>query len=94
MRVIFVKQVHGCFASMSSLDVYLEKVVELPFVPPVGMYVQFGDWSTEVASLCFADGQLLAYTEPDKELYRNPDSRPIEEIVSEYIEMGWERRSK
>ncbi len=100
IQIIFKKQIHSCFASMSSNDVYLHRVVHLPFVPHVGMEVIEGDeWSDTVKSLCVKDGLLFAITDSDKELYEagfnrmtgNGATKPrsIDEIVSEYVSDGW-----
>ena len=96
MRVVFKKQVHSCVASWSSNDVYLEREIEMPFVPPIGMEVCDGDWSAEVASLRWKNGTVFAFTEADKELYnhqlhrRTEPARPLDEIVKDWTKCGWQ----
>ena len=93
-KIVFKKQVHSCFQSISSGDVFLHRLVEMPFVPPVGMEVYDGDWSATVEKLCWKDGTVYAITTADKELYdadlrREKKKRSIEEVVAEYTHDGW-----
>jgi len=92
--VVFKKQVHACFAGSSSRDVYLHRVVAMPFIPPVGMEVIDGDWCATVDELCWKDGVVFAFTSPDKELYDaglsgDSGSRSLAEIVKDWTEQGW-----
>lgn len=92
MKVIFKKQIHGTFASSTSTDVWLTYVLEMPFVPSVGMEVCVGEWEGSVESLCYANGQLFAFTVPDEERRnRSATPRSVDEIADEYIAMGWKR---
>jgi hypothetical protein len=93
MKVKLIKQIHSCLASFSSSDVFLEKTVDLPFAPFSGLEITDGDFCERVES-CLWDckkNEMRCYTEEDKELYHNQNQRPIEEIVSEYLEIGWEK---
>jgi hypothetical protein len=95
MIVVFKKQVHGCFASGSTLDKWLSRKVEMPFVPPVGMDVCEGDWGATVVELVYKDGIVYAFTSADKELYNHglhrsqEPCRTVDEIVVQYVEDGW-----
>jgi len=89
MQVICRMQIHASMSSCSSLDLYVHRVIEIPFCPPVGIEISDGDWSCIVESLWFQDGQLYALTAADEELYKRPGSRPIDEIAAEYVADGW-----
>jgi hypothetical protein len=105
MRVTFTKQVHGCFASFSTLDYDLQRKVFLPFPPFVGLEVwdRRTDFSAVVehVSIELSTQVIECRTAADKELYEaqlhrddaNLDPpRPVEEVVQEYLDAGWEIR--
>ena len=87
MKVIFKKKIRG---SMVSADVWLVHVAVMSFVPHVGMGVSEGVWYGKVESLHYNNEHLYAYTPSDEGFYRK-DGGPMEDIVAEYIEAGWER---
>jgi hypothetical protein len=96
VRIVFKKQVHSGFSAMSSNDVYLHHLVELDFLPLIGMEVIDGEWSATVLSLTCKDGIVFAWTYEDKELYEaalSPDprqkARSIDEVVSDWVAEGW-----
>ncbi len=94
--VLFRKQVHGTFACMASSDVWLQKLVNLPIPPSIGMDVSKGDWCAKIESIHvdLDTGVIEAWTEPDKEIYNDVlhkrKARPISELVQEWIDNGWE----
>ncbi len=99
--VLIRKQIHGSFSSGSSLDVNLQREVELPIPPQPGMTIVTGDEFEAViieVSVAISPGDFLieAWTEPDKEIYRaclrKSSHRPMEEIVAEWVEAGWNVR--
>jgi len=98
MKVTFIKHIHGCFASVSSDDVYLIKIIDLPFCPHVDMYFKHGDWCEKAKEIYYdiEKGEFRIYTEPDTEIYNaqlhNRSHRHIDKIVDEYIAIGWNFR--
>lgn len=88
MQIIF-KKVVSASIGMSSLDRIFSHVVDMPFLPPVGMTVCDGDWEVIVESLCFANNQVFAFTEQD----RTRSQRTAEELDAlseDYISEGWQ----
>jgi G:T-mismatch repair DNA endonuclease (very short patch repair protein) len=96
MKIKFRLQIHGAFASASSEDVYMYRLVEMPFPPFVGMEVSDGDdFDVTVHEVWWhgSKGRYEAFVESDKEIYnamlhREPH-RDIKEIVKEWKESGW-----
>jgi hypothetical protein len=99
-KVLFRMQIHGSFAAVSSNDIWLKKWLILPFIPFVGLKVTDSEWTEEITSLTWnnQDKYFLAYTNSEnKEIYyallnRKPH-RPIQEIVAEYLAIGWQEDS-
>jgi len=89
MQVCFKLQVCegiGC----GSADRLFSHVVEMPFIPPVGMEVIDGDWSGTVDSMVYANGFVLAFVETDRtNKYRTVQE--MDELENEYVEQGWVR---
>lgn len=99
-------QIHGTFGTVSSLDVFMDRYVDLPFLPMPGLTLILGEkfggdevtldklhWDTEKS-------EFIHYQE-DKELYdkalRTPmmpaeDPERLAEIVALYEEAGWMKR--
>ncbi len=93
-RFQVIKQVHSCFASVSTKDVYLYRDVELPFPPYPSLTLLVAEDTFELKEVYFdvERQEFKVYTEADKELYTlspAPDARGIEEIVEDYTEAGW-----
>ena len=76
----------GC----SSIDRLFTHIVDMPFLPPVGMSVSDGDWYCSVSGLEWDNGRIIASTEPNK-TSRDRTKQEMDEIESELIEQGWER---
>lgn len=96
--VTFRKQIHSNASESSSNDVFLEHTVALPFVPFVGLTVTEGEDDFCVhdfgpgSVLWLTDTQrFIVYDETDETLYNRPNLRPIDEIVDEWLEQGWDR---
>ena len=92
------KQVHGCFASCSTMDIYLYHDFELPFAPFIGLSLLDGENEFKVETELYwnVDSQsFIGYAEEDKEIYNaqlhHYAHRPIEEIVKAWEENGWKR---
>lgn len=106
MKVKFRKQIHGCFAAVSSLDRWLERVVEFPegLFPQVGMEIVDGEWGATIESLAVwldRDPQVEAWVAPDKTLYDSElgrwskeDTPSLDDIVTEWLDSGWVERGK
>lgn len=104
MKVILSKQVHGCFAALSTVDVFLDREAEMPSMPSPGLSVGGGvyeedtSWADTVKEvyLNIDTGEVTAHVEEDMEIYnaqlQNRKHRPIEEIVAEYVKTGWKPR--
>jgi len=109
-QVKFIKHVHSCFAGSSSSDVWLERLVKLPFPPYKGVSIQTDDldvsitdeseiyWKTE-------DSLFVVYVESNKEIYNlclknkammgnESTEKRFREIVEDYLEDGWTLREQ
>jgi len=94
------KQIHGCFASVSSLDVMLHKDIQLPFPPSVGIEVSIGDICEVIDSIWvnIDKKEVTLFTQSNEEISdyelhgdrAGYIARPIDEIVEEYTDLGWE----
>jgi len=98
VKVTFIKQIHGCFGAVSSEDIYLEREIELSFIPTKETTIIYDDYEDEIAQIVLdlGNGSIRIYLESDEEIYQsqlNKEShRPIQEIVNEYLKMGWKAR--
>ncbi len=97
MLVLFSKHIHAKFSAWSSLDIQLVKELDIPFLPSVGMEMSHGDWSAIITRLWWnADtAELTAFTDADMELYnaelnKCQPERAMLEIVTGYLQGGWE----
>lgn len=98
-NVTVLMQIHGCFATCSSRDVYVQRDVKLPFAPYNGLTIRDGEWWAEdirsVRWECDKE-RFVCYLESDKEIYNaqlhKEPARTIEEIVKEYTDDGWKVR--
>ncbi len=101
-----IKQVHGCFASMSSVDVWLEKEVKSPIPPFIGMTVDFYSDYYKINEVWLYNENVRCYTEPDKTFYEKGlkaakglggfynDTPEFKELISDYVDKGWQVRKK
>jgi hypothetical protein len=89
MQIVFKLHVHEGIGT-GGRDRLFSRVVEMPYLPPVGMEVIEGDWSATVESLAFANGQTFAFVEPDKSPNRYRTAEEMEDLASEYISEGWQ----
>lgn len=92
------KQICAHFASVSSDDVYVERIVELPFVPFLGLRIRdlkIEELRWDELKQCFT-----TYEERDAELYEahathysgGPEpTRTVDDLVAEYEAKDWYR---
>ena len=92
------KQIHGCFASLSTEDIWLVKDFELPFAPFLGLTIVSGENEFKIESdiIWYAErAAFVAYAEEDKEIYqaqlKHQPHRSVNEVAKEWEEMGWEK---
>jgi hypothetical protein len=94
-RVVFLKQIHSCFADTSAGDAWMHRELTLPFAPGHKMLFTHPDgWVARAIDVQW-DGQMfVVYAEADKELYnRQANNRPgrdIRDIVAEWEAEKWE----
>lgn len=85
--VVFRKRIDGGFLHD---DVYLKRVMSLPFCPPLGMLVIDGNWEAMVTELVWDEDEkyIEAWTHADNTLMKelDADKSPLE-IAEEYT--GW-----
>jgi hypothetical protein len=106
-KVLFLKQVHSCFATFSTEDLWLQREVELPFVPFEGLSICDGDgWEADVTEVLWRmdEGAFRIYTEPDRNLYYRAknsghalfDSFTREDVLEAaqpWLDAGWQLRN-
>lgn len=83
MKVLFKKQIHGCFAAASTVDEYIEYECDLPFPPQRGMTYEINDdfqisteeedshnhiEKTEIV-YCIKENMFVVYIPSDREIY-------------------------
>lgn len=98
MKAILNKQIHGSFSAGSYKDVWLKKEIDLPFSPFIGLQIFDGNnLEAQVKEIVYRTDtqELTLYTEDDKEIYNaelnNQPHRPMEEIVKDWTDSGWEK---
>lgn len=91
MQVVFKLVVHAGIG-MSSEDRIFSHVVDMPFLPPVGMEVCDGGWCATVESLCFANNQLFAFAAPNRCDARVGfrTKKTLDALSEDYIAEGWQ----
>jgi hypothetical protein len=96
MKVTVRKQIHGTFASASSLDRVVRRVVDLPALPPIGTELHDeGYWIAMVRELALnvETGEVTVWDDSDKTIYdaqlRRDPAPPIEELIARWVEEGW-----
>jgi hypothetical protein len=105
MKVIIELQIHGCFASFSSEDIYVYKEFDLPFVPSKEITISHKTKKGEIDYIEISevtwddDSEIFKCFAPsDKEIYdarlNNKIHRPIKQIVNEYFEADWKIEEK
>ena len=100
MKVIIKTQIHSCFASVSSEDIYVYKVFDLPFAPFAGLVIGHKTKKGEtdditIEEVIWEDDRqcFLCYQKSDKEIYdaqlHKETHRHISKIVEEYEDADW-----
>ncbi len=104
IKVRTVFQIHGCVASCSIEDAWMERVVEMPFPPTDGMTIIDGDWGCVVTRINYdiEKKEYVAYAGADKGIYddllhhgmsvEESKTRLIEK-VRDRIGCGWTLKS-
>lgn len=93
-RVKVRKQIHGCFAAISSLDAWLVWEIEIPFAPSKDIvYHPISEAFTEIYWMPKSQS-FEAYVESDKTIYnayRFPDEERIgiDDLVESWVDQGW-----
>lgn len=92
MQVKLKKQIHGGFSGASSEDLMLEKIIELPIAPQIGMNIAEGDFLDDsVSCVQIRDGQIEVWLVEDKTLYDEGLQRYKKQDISAGV---WENRKK
>jgi hypothetical protein len=104
MKVTLRKQIHSCFASVSSEDVWVNKVIEMPMIPLVGLTIQSdGGLHEEIEEVIYniSSGEIIAYVGEDETFYDvNKPSEYFAEtpefkaLVQKYLDQGWEIKER
>ena len=70
MKFMIRIQIHSCYASMSSDDVFLYREIDLPFCPQIGMSFFDEKQDHKIVDICIGfSGEIRIYVEPDMEYY-------------------------
>ena len=88
MNVLIRKRIHAGKYGTSSKDVILERWVEMPFTPFVGLYIWDNrDFEATIEEVSWMIGTefIECWTESNRE------NRSTDEIVEEYLSIGWKR---
>lgn len=98
-KCTLIKQVHSCFGSMATGDIYLEVGIELPFAPYPKLNIFINELEDTILEVYYDyDNNIFkCYTEENKELYNaelhhHTEHRSLDEIVKYYLDIGWEKR--
>lgn len=104
-EVVICKQIHACFASMSSSDVWVER----PLDPRCKDLIEKAEESGYGlgASVDFDEGKVALYVESDRTFYEKAlaersgflgrhynvkDDPDFKALIDSYIEQGWKVR--
>jgi hypothetical protein len=98
-KVIIYKHIHSCFAALSSNDTYVQKKLELNFIPFVGLNIIDKDFeSDDLKSISYnVDTQCFnCYVEEDKTYYDVKKAfsfiaskEQMQKLVEKYTKYGW-----
>jgi len=95
--ILCVKHVVSTMADASETDAWLHRSVDMPSPPAPGSYVTDGAWECQAHEVAWFSnlGQYVAFDSPDTELRdahlnQKHHHRSVEEIVSDWVEGGWE----
>ena len=101
MRIRLSKQIHSCFADVSSADVFVHKVVDMEFMPFVGMYITDVDFEEKIEQITYDINtrEITAYLEEEKTFYEKGlheggfidyhNDPKFLEIVESYLNQNW-----
>lgn len=95
-EIEFIKQIHSGASGMSTKDVFVHRIFEVPFLPFPGLTVYDGDFSENAKYLSWSPNnpkRFRVWVNSDRELYdaelHRTEKRPIDDIVQEYLNVGW-----
>ncbi len=99
MKVIVKKQLHCCNASAATGDIWMQKRLDLPFAPQVGLELGGKIWSGGIIKEQYYDidhQYLKCFVEDDKtytklRLTDRASESQMEALVQRYLNEGWER---
>ena len=84
MRVVFRKRI--CFLVD---DVYLRRIMELPFCPPLGMLVIDGDWECVVTELVWDEDKKYVEAWAEADVTTRWEASATS--TTAWIDRGWEQ---
>lgn len=105
-KVVVRMQVHGAAATLSSMDVWLERHFTLPFAPTIGLTVEIGGWSCKIEELYWdvEKQHFRTYVEADRTFYEvcmrqckgtsKQEEPTLEGIVHDHMAAGWQHERK
>lgn len=100
MVIYLKKQIHGCFASVSSEDVWIEKSVYIPtgLSPFKGLFIEVGDDAEEIKEIIVKREVVVCYVQSD-DTFCNVDNflkaktpeeqSKFDKLVQSYLDKGW-----
>ena len=98
-RLLVTLQIHSSFSALSTSDVLMERVYDLPFTPWPGLRIADERSEVEVESLWWdADGREFHGWVEDKEHYnvnafpREAQDEAMARLANAYWDMGWRFR--
>ena len=98
MKFTIRKQVHSCFATMSSNDVWLEFDFELPFYPYEGLTIVKGDieenivvayWDCNRKKMMLTAEEDTTFHDVKNCMKDYSDSPEFKKLIKEYKLLGW-----
>jgi hypothetical protein len=100
MKFKLAKQIHSCFSSFSTNDVFLYLDIELPFYPYKGLIIVSDDIEEEIIEVYYdvKEQVFLLYAKADKRfknvhepLKNHHETKEFKDLIEGYIEMGWKK---
>lgn len=100
MKVKLRKQIHSSFATVSSRDEWVDMVVDIPFVPTIGMVIKSDaglferineviyNISTE-ETIAYV-GEDNTFSDVKNQLENFSETPEFKALVQKYLDRGWE----
>lgn len=96
MKIDIHLQIKGAFASASSEDVWMKKIIDLPFNPYPGLIINDTHDDEIILKEVYyilAESKFKCYVESDHRIYNalahGYTAENMYDIVSEYTKLGW-----